>query len=90
MTHTTKFLAVLLASIALSTPVVAKTSISSLAQAELPCPGAQQAESGNAAALEPSLVVTPVLMPATPAKPNTRAARSRWKALLPGSIKSSG
>lgn len=90
MMRTTTYLALLLASITFSIPVVAKTSISSLAQPELPCPGAQPAEGGNAAALEPILVVTPALMPATPAKPNTRAARSRWKALLPGSIKSSG
>lgn len=86
MTRTTMYIAVLLASVTLTTPVAAKTSISSLAQPEPPCPGAL-ADSGGGAA---GLAVTPVVLPTIPAKPNTRAARSRWKALLPGSIKSSG
>lgn len=89
MPRTTMYIAVLLVSAALATPVAAKTSIAGLAQPELPCPSTQQAENGSAAAIEPSLVVTPVLVPTLPTKPNTRAARSRWKALLPGSIKSS-
>jgi len=91
MMRPTMSIAVLLASIALTTTVAAKTSISNLAQPELPCPATQQTEGSSAAALEPSLVVSPVLIPTTtPVKPSTRAARSRWKALLPGSIKSSG
>ena len=70
-----------------SASVTAKTSISSLQQNEMPCPvnNAEPDASGVGAS-------TPVIAPApvttSPVKLSNRSARQRWKALLPGTLKS--
>ncbi|MBL0028808.1 MAG: hypothetical protein IPO95_06995 [Rhodanobacteraceae bacterium] len=70
-----------------SATVVAKTSVSSLQQSELPCPSnrsdaVELGEPAAAAATAPAVGNTVVT------KPSNKAARQRWKALLPGTLKS--
>ena len=79
--------AVFLFALVASTSAMAKASISSLNQPELPCPGSA-IEAGNSAAIEPGLLVAPAAVPA-PVKITQRTTRNRWKALLPGSLKAS-
>lgn len=69
-----------------STTLAAKTSVSSLQQPELPCPAnrGDAIESGaSAAGANAPASATPVI-----SRGANKAARQRWKALLPGTLKS--
>ena len=68
-----------------STTLAAKTSVSSLQQPELPCPAnrSDAIESGAPASATAPAAATPVI-----SRGASKAARQRWKALLPGTLKS--
>lgn len=68
-----------------ATSVVAKTSASGLQPADLPCPGNrnESIEANGGAATHPA----PSNDAANP-RAAGKAARQRWKALLPGTLKS--
>lgn len=70
-----------------SATVAAKTSISSLQPAELPCPANRSEGLGSgSAATTPSTSSTGGETVIT--RSGSKAARQRWKALLPGTLKS--
>ena len=76
-----------LVALSASASAVAKTSISSLQQNEMPCPvnNTETAVSGVGA---PTPGAAQSAVTATPGKVSNRSARQRWKALLPGTLKS--
>lgn len=76
-----------LSALLVSATVTAKTSVSSLQQPELPCPANRNDANdlGDAAAVAPA-ATTPSSSSVT--KSSNKAARQRWKALLPGTLKS--
>lgn len=78
-------LALILASA--GTDVSARASVPEPEQAETPCPDASAGDAGLATPAAPQAAPaageTPVAKPS-----NNRAARQRWKALLPGSLRS--
>lgn len=79
---------VFLAALAASAAVSAKTSIPSLQANEMPCP-ANSNEAPTAGAPATSAPTTPASNEATVSpRSESRAARQRWKALLPGTLKS--
>lgn len=65
----------------------ARTSVQEAGQAETPCPDASAGDAGQATPAAPQ--ASPAASEAPAAKPSSnRAARQRWKALLPGSLRS--
>ncbi|MBK7144555.1 MAG: hypothetical protein IPH76_04885 [Xanthomonadales bacterium] len=77
-------LALILASA--GTDVSARTSVPEAEQTETPCPDASAGDAGLATPAAPQAAPAAGEVPA--AKPSNRAARQRWKALLPGSLRS--
>jgi hypothetical protein len=76
-----------LSALLVSATVTAKTSVSSLQQPELPCPTnrTDAADLGDAASIAPA---TTTSGSSAVTKSSNKAARQRWKALLPGTLKS--
>lgn len=79
---------VFFAALAASAAVSAKTSIPSLQANEMPCPAnSVEAPATGAPAISPT--ATPATNDAAAStRSESRAARQRWKALLPGTLKS--
>lgn len=75
-----------LVALSASASVAAKTSISSLQQNEMPCPANSAEASVGGGASTPA--ASPAAVSSTPTKISNRSARQRWKALLPGTLKS--
>ncbi|HRG15146.1 MAG TPA: hypothetical protein PLB00_04075 [Pseudomonadota bacterium] len=77
-----------LSALLVSATVTAKTSVSSLQQPELPCPANRNdaGDLGEAATIAPA-TTTPGSSAVTKSGAS-KASRQRWKALLPGTLKS--
>jgi hypothetical protein len=79
---------VFVAALAASAAVGAKTSIPSLQQNEIPCP-ANNVETSSAGAPASAAPTAPAAAESTATtRSDSRAARQRWKALVPGTLKS--
>ena len=70
-----------------SASVAAKTSISSLQQNEMPCP-VNNADTVIGGVGAPTPAAAESAVTTAPVKVSNRSARQRWKALLPGTMKS--
>lgn len=78
-----------LSALLVSATVTAKTSVSSLQQSELPCPANRDdaRDLGETATIPPATTSSGGSSAATKSGAN-KASRQRWKALLPGTLKS--
>jgi len=68
-------------------PIAAKSSSASVQQSGLPCPG-DRSDALDAGAPAAASSAAPSIDGAAANRPSNKAARQRWKVLLPGALKS--